>query len=277
MTKKKRRLWMVELVAIVLGILYIVPLVLVVINSFKTNPETIMNFFSFLPSGIHTENYVEAWEKMKYPKAFSNTLILTVGATVGSVVFGSMASYKMCRTKTWYSNLMFLICISPLMITFSSVMITLSKVAKNLHLINSIWGLIIIYWGLLLPFTIFLYHGNIKAIPLELEEAAMIDGCGSVRTFVAIVFPLLKPITTTVFILNGIKIWNDFLTPLIMIGSRSATHTLVLAANQFSGTYHSNYALSMAAFCMTSIPIVVFYLFMQKHIVKGITAGSVKS
>lgn len=276
MKKQKKRLLFLELFAILLGLFFIIPIALVVINSLKTNGEIIGNFFGILPTGVHVENYIKAWSKMKYPTAFMNTLILTVGSALGTMIFGSMAAYKMCRTKTKYSRAMFLISISPMMIAFSSIMISLTKVAKTFHLINSIYGLVVIYWGLLLPFTIFLYYGNFKTVPLEIEEAARIDGCGSYRAFVYVVFPMLKPITTTVCIINGMKIWNDLLTPMIMIGASSKTRTLVLAAEQFKGVMTSNYALSMSAFVMTSIPIIIFYLVMQKYIVGGITIGAVK-
>lgn len=276
MKKQKKRLLFLELFAILLGLFFIIPIALVVINSLKTNGEIIGNFFGILPTGVHVENYIKAWSKMKYPTAFMNTLILTVGSALGTMIFGSMAAYKMCRTKTKYSRVMFLISISPMMIAFSSIMISLTKVAKTFHLINSIYGLVVIYWGLLLPFTIFLYYGNFKTVPLEIEEAARIDGCGSYRAFVYVVFPMLKPITTTVCIINGMKIWNDLLTPMIMIGASSKTRTLVLAAEQFKGVMTSNYALSMSAFVMTSIPIIIFYLVMQKYIVGGITIGAVK-
>lgn len=276
MKKQKRRLVFLEIFAILLGLFFVIPIVLIIVNSFKTNGEIMGNFFGFLPTGFHIENYLKAWEKMKYPLAFKNTLILTVGSALGTMIFGSMAAYKLCRTKTKYSRIIFLICISPMMIAFSSIMISLTKVAKMFHLINSIYGLIVIYWGLLLPFTIFLYHGNFKTVPLEIEEAARIDGCGSYRAFVYVVFPMLKPITTTVCIINGMKIWNDLLTPMIMIGASSKTRTLVLAAEQFKGVMTSNYALSMSAFIMTSIPLIVFYLCMQQYIVGGITVGAVK-
>lgn len=272
----KKHLLILEIIAIVLCTFFITPLLYVVMNSFKTNGEILGNFFGWLPTGVHFENYTEAWEAMNYPRAFRNTILLTLGSGVGSVYFGSMAAYKMCRTKSRYSHFMFLICISPLLITFSSVMIGMTKIAKMLHMLNSIPGLIVMYWGLLLPFTIFMYHGNIKTVPKEIEAAALIDGCGSYRAFWSVVFPMLKPITATVCIINGMKIWNDFLTPLIMIGAKSANHTLILAAERFKGTFSSNYALCIAAFCMTSLPVVLFYLFAQKHIVEGIAAGAVK-
>lgn len=276
MKNNKRNLVVAEVCAILLCILFLIPLFFVIMNSLKTNGEITGDFFSWLPSGAHFENYIDAWSRMKYPRAFMNTFILTVGSVIGSVVFGSMSAYKLCRTKTLLSRVMFVLCISPLLITFSSVMISLTKVAKWFHLINSVPGLIVIYWGLLLPFTIFLYHGNVKTVPRELEDAAKIDGCGGYRTFAYIVFPMLKPITATVCILNGMKIWNDFLTPLIMIGASAKTHTLILAAERFKGSFASNYALCMAAFIMTSLPIMAFYLIMQKHIVEGIAAGAVK-
>lgn len=273
----KRKLFILEIFAVIVSICYIVPLFFVVLNSFKTKGEILSDFFSLFPSGIHWENYATAWEKMNYPLAFKNTILVTAGSVVGSILFGSMAAYKLCRTKTRYSRIMMFVCISPMLITFSSIMIALTKISKMLHLMNSIQGLVVLYWGLLMPFTIFLYHGNIKTVPLELEEAAQMDGCEGFKLFRLIVFPLLKPVTATVAVLNGMRIWNDYLTPTIMVGSRAATRTLVLATDQFAGVYTADYSMSLAGFCLTSLPIILFYLLMQKHIVKGITAGAVKS
>lgn len=265
-----------EILLVAIALLFAFPLILTVVNSLKTNSEIMLNVFSFLPSGPQFQNYVEVWERMRFPLVFFNTLFITVGTTAGDIVFGSMAGYKLSRTRTRYSSVMFYVCISPMIITFSSIMITLTWMAKKLGLMGSLWGIIIVYWGLVLPFAIFLFHGFVKTIPFELEEAALIDGCGKFRNFVQIVFPLLLPATTTVAILNSITIWNDFLTPLLMIGSRAATRTLTLAANVFVGMYYTEYQLTMAAFCLSSLPIVVFFLFMQKYIVKGITTGAVK-
>lgn len=266
-----------EIFAIISCILFMVPVFLVIMNSFKTNGEIMGNFFSWMPSGFHWENFTESFKKMNYPRAFMNTLFITVGTVVGSVVFGSIASYKLCRTKTKYSRVVFYICISPLLITFSSIMISVTQIAKTLGLLNKVWGMIIIYLGFNLPFTIFMYHGSFKTIPLEIEEAARIDGCNTVQTFVKVVFPLLKPITTTVSIITSMRIWNDYLGPLIIIGTKQATHTLMLAADRFRGGKVSNYAACMAVFIMVSLPITIFYLFMQKHIVEGIVVGAVKS
>lgn len=273
----KRKLFILEIFAVIVSICYIVPLFFVVLNSFKTKGEILSDFFSLFPSGVHWENYATAWEKMNYPLAFKNTILVTAGSVVGSILFGSMAAYKLCRTKTRYSRIMMFVCISPMLITFSSIMIALTKISKMLHLMNSIQGLVVLYWGLLMPFTIFLYHGNIKTVPLELEEAAQMDGCEGFKLFRLIVFPLLKPVTATVAVLNGMRIWNDYLTLTIMVGSRAATRTLVLATDQFAGVYTADYSMSLAGFCLTSLPIILFYLLMQKHIVKGITAGAVKS
>jgi len=161
------------------------------------------------------------------------------------------------------------------MLHFHSIMIPLIIVIKRLHLSNSIPGIIIVYWGLGCNFAIFLYHGFVKTIPLELEESAVIDGCSPFQTFFKIVFPLLTPVTSTIAVLDALWIWNDFLLPLLLLQKRSVK-TIPLSQFVFFGQYYSEWGLALAGLVLAVIPVVVFYIFMQKYIVKGITAGALK-
>lgn len=262
-------------IIILIAVLFMYPLLMVIINSFKTDAQIMLDAFG-LPKKIVISNYSRAWELMGFPQAFLNTLLLTAGGIGGLVFFSSMAGYKLSRTNTRYSTFLFYLCIAPMLIAFSSIMITLIKMAKMLHLMNSIWGLIVIYWGLLMPMSVFLYHGFLKTVPRELDESAYIDGCSTFRAFFSVIFPLLKNITITIIVLNSLAIWNDFLLPLLTIAGKDSTKTLQLAAYKFVGLYTTEYSLLLAGFFMAVLPIIIFFLFMQKYIIDGVITGSVK-
>lgn len=262
-------------VLIIGAVLYLYPLVLAVINSFKTYSEVMTDVVA-LPKSLSFENYVKAFQLMKYPNLFLNTLVVTFIGVLGVVLISSMAGFKLSRTKTKVSWMVFLICIAPMMIPFQSFMIALVKVSKTLHLINSTLGLGIIYWGLGAPLSLFMYHGFVKTIPKELDECAIIDGCSPFRAFFSIIFPLLKPVTVSVIVLNAMWMWNDFLLPLLVLNGAQKYKTLQLAAYNFFGQYIMEWQYAMAGVVLTVTPAVIFYLLLQKHIIKGMVAGAVK-
>jgi raffinose/stachyose/melibiose transport system permease protein len=268
------KLFSLEVLAILLGLVFLVPFYYVVSNSLKPFAEILTNT-SALPSVLQFQNYVNAFEQMNYLKVFTNSLIITVASNVVLVVFCSMAAYMLVRTKKKISNIIFMIFVSAMVIPFQSIMIPLVKVAGNLGLLNSIWGLVFMYLGFGSGMTIFLYHGFIKGIPLELEEAAIIDGCSPLGVFWRIVFPLLKPITVTIMILNSLWIWNDFLLPLLVLQDPSL-RTIPLATFFFFGQYTKQWDLALAALVISIIPLLIFFFSMQRHIIKGITSGSIK-
>lgn len=274
MTKKsKRNLLILEIVIILLTCAFMYPLFLVLINTFKDYKEVVTNVVS-LPHAFSFDNYVQVWGLMKYPQLFWNTLFITVVSVIGILLFGSMAGYKLSRTKNRFSAFLFFLAISPMMLPFQSFMITLTKLSKELHLINSLSGLNVIYWGLGCPLAIFMFHGFVKSIPMELEECAAMDGCSSYRIFFQIVFPIMVPVISTVAILNVMWIWNDFLLPLIMLNGKEAT--LQLASYKFFGQYKSEWNYALTAVVFTTTPPILFFLFMQKFIIKGMIAGAVK-
>lgn len=274
MTKRNRRnLILLEIVTILITCAFLYPLFLVVVNTFKDYKEVVTNVVSW-PRAFSFENYVQVWDLMKYPKLFWNTLFITGVSVIGILFFGSMAGYKLSRTKSKLSAFLFFLAISPMMLPFQSFMITLTKLSKELHLINSLSGLNIIYWGLGCPLAIFMFHGFVKQIPMELEECASIDGCSSYRIFYQIVFPIMVPVISTVAILNVMWIWNDFLLPLIMLNGKEAT--LQLASYKFFGQYKSEWNYALTAVVFTTTPPILFFLFMQRFIIKGMVAGAVK-
>lgn len=254
---------------------YLSPLLLVVFGSFKTYSE-IMSHVLEAPATWSFANFAGVFSSMNYPKTFLNTVLVTVVGVGGIVVVSSMAGYKLSRVKTRLSYVVFLFCIMPMMIPFQSFMITLVKIAKQLGFIGTLSGLGVIYWGLGAPLSIFLYHGFVKSIPRELEECAMLDGCSPARLFLSIIFPMLKPVTASVIVVNAMWIWNDFLLPLLVLGSSDAGKTLQLAAYGFMGQYKMEWQNIMAGAILIIIPAVIIYLIFQKNIVKGMVAGAVK-
>jgi len=251
-------------------------LILVIINSMKTFQEVMSNVVS-LPSRISLDNYVKAFKLMEYPSLFLNTFIVTAVGVAGVVIISSMAGYKLSRTKTRYSWLIFILCIAPMMIPFHSFMISLVKMARLLHVINSTWGLGVIYWGLGAPLALFMFHGFVKTIPKELDECAIIDGCTPLRAFFNIIFPLLKSVTVSVVVINAMWMWNDFLLPLLMLNGNQKSKTLQIAAYGFFGQYKIEWHYAMAGVLMVIIPPVILFIALQKYIIKGMVAGAIKT
>jgi raffinose/stachyose/melibiose transport system permease protein len=264
-----------EVFMIMLALAYIYPIVLIILNSFKTNRDLMLNVLA-LPQKWIITNYIYVWNYMGYPRLFVNTVVITVIGVFGIVLFSSMAAYILSRRKSKLNWVIYLFCIAPMLVPFQTIMITLLKSAKFLNLTKSDWGLGIQYWGFGIPMAVFLFSGFISTIPKEIDESAMVDGASSIRIFFSIIFPLLKPIISTVIVLDVMWIWNDFLLPLLMVNSDNSTRTLTLAAYTFLGTYVTDWQYSMSALVLAVFPSIIFFIFMQKNIVKGITAGAVK-
>ncbi|MDR4945531.1 carbohydrate ABC transporter permease [Neobacillus cucumis] len=272
--KYTSKTFVLEIFAILLGLVFLVPFYYLLSNSLKPFAEILSNT-SALPKVFMLDNYINAFEKLDYLKVFSNSLIITVLSNIVLIVFCSMAAYMLVRTKKRISNVIFMIFVAAMIIPFQSIMIPLIKTAGNFGLLNSIWGLVIMYLGFGSGMTIFLYHGFIKGIPVELEEAAIIDGCSRFGVFWRIVFPLLKPITVTIVILNSLWIWNDYLLPSLVL-QNPEYRTIPLATFFFFGQYTKQWDLALAALVLGIIPLLIFFFSMQRHIIKGITSGSIK-
>ncbi|SDC03715.1 raffinose/stachyose/melibiose transport system permease protein [Paenibacillus sp. UNCCL117] len=268
------RLFSLEVLAIILGLLFLVPFYFVIVNSMKTFGELLVNS-SNLPQSFNLANYAKVWTIMKFPRVFSNSLLITVISNLGLVVISSMAAYRLVRYPSRFNNLLFLAFVAAMVIPFQSIMIPLVKVASQVGLMDSRLGLIICYFGFGVSLNVFLYHGFIKSIPREIEESARVDGCSPYGVFWRIVFPLLKPMSVTIVLLNSLWIWNDFLLPLLVLNSPDL-RTIPLATYSFFGQYTKQWDLALAALVLGVIPIIIFFLSMQKYIIEGITAGSVK-
>lgn len=264
---------------------FIFPFIIVIINSFKTTSEFISDALT-LPTSFNLSNFKDAFEKMNFVHSFYNTLIITVLSTIFINLSASMAAHLFVRNKWKINRFMFFFMLASMIIPFQAIMIPLVKIyssfdffgipfLKDIHMFNNMGSLIYMYVGFGLSMAVFIYHGFIKSIPVELEEAAMIDGCTRIQTFFRIVVPLLKNTTITIVILDVLWIWNDFLLPNLILLSPDL-RTLPLSTYNFFGSYSTDYGPLMAGLLMTMIPLLVLFLFLQKHIIKGVIAGSIK-
>ncbi len=256
------------------AVFWLFPLFMAFINSFKTNGELLTNVMSF-PTSLHFENYTRTIEKMHYLRSFRNTVVLSGLSVSMMILFSALAGWRLCRTKTKLSSFIFSMFVFSMLIPFSSIMIPLYKVVLALKIKNSLLGLSFVYAGLGVSMAVFLYHGFVKGIPQELEEAAAIDGGSRMKIFFLIILPLLKPITATICITNVLWVWNDFLLPLIVI-SDNKKYSLLLSTNTLFGQYSSDWTAILSALILAAIPVIIFYALFQKQILKGIADGAVK-
>ena len=261
----------------VMAAMFIAPILLVIMNSFKaknylgTYPFDFPNSQSF----VGFDNYIEGAQKIGFFPAFLTSVFITVFAVLLIVLCTSMCAWFIVRVKKWYSKLLYLLCAFSMIVPFQMVMYPMSQIAAQLHL-NNMVGIIFVYLGFGAGLAVFMFVGFVKSVPLEIEEAAMIDGCGALRTYFLVVFPILKPTAITVAILDAMWIWNDYLLPYLLLNATD-TKTLPMAIQYLRGGYGSiDMANMMAMIVLSIIPIVVFYLICQKYIIKGIVAGAVK-
>jgi raffinose/stachyose/melibiose transport system permease protein len=284
-THRAARLVAPEIAAIVLFLLFLFPFFIVVVNSAKAPFEITQNPLT-LPTdwGKILQNMVTIWTSVnvQYSSSFLSSLIITVVSLLLLNVLSSQAAWVLVRTKSRLSMGIFIIFVAAMVIPFQIVMFPLLTWFREItaltgvRLLRSFTGIILAYIGFGMSQSIFLFHGFIKSIPLELEEAALMDGCRPVQTFYYIIFPILRPIHATVLVLNGIWIWNDFLLPLLILGKGNRVMTIPLAVSNFAGAYVKQWDLMLTAILMAMIPIVIFFLFAQKSIIKGMVAGSIK-
>lgn len=269
------RLLCLELLAVAIALVILAPFYFVLINSVKSF-AAILTETAAWPREFVWDNYLRAWDVMNYPVAFMNSLIITVAAITGIVILAAMAAYRMVRHPSLLNKLLFSLFVSAMVIPFQSIMIPLMKVTSQLGMLNSRWGLVCAYFGFGVSLAIFLFHGFIKSVPREIEESGVVDGCSPYGVFWRIVFPLLQPMIATVVILNALWIWNDFLLPFLMVNSSPSLHTIPLSTFALFGEYTKQWDLAMAALVMGVAPIIIFFLALQRRIIEGITAGSVK-
>ena len=260
----------------VLALLFIAPILIVLMNSFKGQFYITDAPFS-LPTKetfVGLDNYVNGVAKTGFFQAFLLSLFITVFSVLAILLFTSMAAWYIVRRRSCLTRILYNLLIFSMIVPFQMVMFTMVKTANALHLDN-LWGIIVIYLGFGAGLSVFMFSGFVKSVPIEIEEAAMIDGCGPIRTFFLVVFPIMKPTAITVAILNAMWIWNDYLLPYLVIGTDYKT--IPIAIQYLRGGYGSiDMGAMMAMLVLAIIPIVIFYLFCQKYIIKGVVAGAVK-
>lgn len=271
--KIKPKIIITSILSIILGLVFLSPFYIIVVNSFKSKKELFESTLA-LPHQFILDNYKEALNELEFFKSFSHSLMITVASIILLLIFSSMAAWMLERTKSKLSNIIFMIFVFSMIVPFQSVMLPLVKLMGQLNMLNMV-GIVFMYLGFGSSMSIFLYHGFIKSIPRELDEAAMIDGCNKFQTFFFIIFPLLKPISITVAILNTTWIWNDYLLPSLVI-NKPNTLTIPLKTFFFFGEYTKQWNLALAGLVLVVIPVIVFYFIAQKYIIKSITAGSIK-
>lgn len=263
----------IELIGAAAALLFLVPFYFLLANSFKKLKDILLNAAAF-PESLGLDNFRRAWVAIDFPKVFLNSFLITSVSVLLLVVVSSMMAYRLVRRPTAFNKLLLTVLVAAMIIPFQSVMLPLMRITSLFELRGEFYGIVICYMGFGISLSMFLYHGFIKSVPLEIEEAAVVDGCSPYGVFWRIVFPLLKPIGVTVAILNVLWIWNDYLLPVLVIND--AMTTIPLAVQKFFGQYLRKWDLAMAALTLSTIPIVIFFLMLQKHIIEGITAGSVK-
>lgn len=266
------------IILLILLFLFIFPFLMVIINVFKTKADITSNPLALIGAhGFTLKNFPEAIKKMNFYRAFGNSLLITCVSTVLTILLSSMTSYIMVRRKWKITGILFAMMIASMVIPFQVLMIPLvSLYGGLLGILNHRMTLIFMHVGFSLSMATFMFHGAIHTnVPLALEEAATIDGCTSWQTFWKIVFPMLKPTIATIAIIDAMAFWNDYLLPSLVLG-RKELYTLPIATQVFYGTFSTDIGLIMAALLLAMLPILLLYLFLQRYIVEGVTAGAVK-
>jgi len=265
--------------------LFMIPFAMVVLNSAKTSKEIIYSAIS-LPSSwgqlLTNVSLIFNNPTVDYLGAFWDSTVITAVSLAVIVLFSSMCAWVLVRSKSAWSTVLFMVFVAAMVIPFQVLMYPLVRWMRlvgdfmHVRLLGTVPGIVFAYLGFGCPLSIFIFHGFIKNIPLELEESATIDGCSRGKTFFLIVFPLLQPIIVTVLILNGIWIWNDYLLPLLVLGSNGVVQTIPIAVTAFAGAYLKQWDLILTSTLIAMLPIIVLYLFAQRYIIKGMVEGSIK-
>jgi raffinose/stachyose/melibiose transport system permease protein len=267
------------IILIVVFFCFIFPFILVVINVFKEKSDIIREPLSLIGAkkGFTLANFPEAMVKMNFWTVFGNSLIITVSATILTLLFSSMTAFVIVRNNWKACVLLFSAMIASMVIPFQVLMVPIVSLYGGIfNVMNHRITLILMHVGFSLSMATFMYHGAIHTnIPLELEEAALIDGCTRWQTFWKVVFPLLAPTTATVAIIDAMAFWNDYLLPSLVLREKNL-YTIPIATQAFYGTYSSDLGLIMAALILAMLPILILYLFLQRYIVEGVTSGAVK-
>jgi len=259
-------------VAILACLLILIPEYLVVVNSLKTSTQA-RTLSAALPETLHPENFISVIERGKLVQSFVNSMLYATSAAVISTLLASLAAFVLSRNRTAANRFIYFFLVMGIAMPFN--FFTLTKLMQITNLINTQLGIIILYVATQIPLNVFLIYGFVDAISREIDEAAIIDGCGPFRLFFSVVLPLLTPVLVTAGLLSFIGIWNDFLLPLYYLNN-TANWPMTLAIYNFFGQFQQDWNLVSADVVLTIIPVLVIYLFGQRFIMSGLTAGAVK-
>ncbi len=259
----------------VMAIIFFAPFFISVLLSIKSKQETSKSILAF-PEIIHLENYIEAMEKANILLSMKNSLIVTLGSVLIVILVAAMAGYGIARRyhNKWF-RMYETVLMGAMMVPFQTLMIPIYRMFKMMGLLNTLSGAVILIAGFNLPFAIIMFIGFIRTLPYELEEAAFMEGCGKVKIFFRIIFPLLKPITATIVVLDALWAWNEFNVSLLVL-QKANVKTIPIQQYVFFGEHSANYNMAFAAAVISMIPITLFFIISQRHIVEGMTAGAVK-
>lgn len=275
--RRKTSVILTYLFLIVFFIIFVFPFFLMIVNSFKSNGQILESPFS-LPTSLSFGHFAEVIDKMNFFVSFRNTVVVTFFSVLFIGVFAAMTAYYMVRHSTKFNNGFFALMVASMIIPFQSIMIPLIYIyGAKLHWIDAapIPLLIILYIGFGSALSVFMYHGFVKSIPYELEEASLLDGCNRRQTFFKIVLPMLAPTSVTIAILNVLWIWNDYLLPSLVL-TQDNHFTMPIKMKVFNGTYMNNWELLIPALLLTILPILIAYLFGQRYIIRGVSQGAIK-
>ena len=278
-TREDRRKMVLTVVFAVICIIYVLPILIVLINSFKSNAAVNTETFA-LPNKdtfMGLQNYIKGMTFGSYPfiKAVFYSLFITIVSSALILLCTSMAAWYVARVGSLFSKIVYYLCVFSMVVPFQMVMFTLSRTANKLHL-DTPWTIPVVYLGFGAGLAVFMFAGFVKSIPLEIEEAAAIDGCGPLRTFFLVVLPMMKPTFISVGVLEIMWVWNDFLLPFLVLDINDY-RTIPIVVQYLKGSYGQvDMGATMALILMSIIPVIIFYLCCQKHIIKGVAAGAVK-
>ena len=260
-------------IAWIISLICLIPLLLIVFNSFKDKLSAAKMDLKLPAFPLQFENFSVVIEKGKLVQSFLNSMIYSTGSVALCLILSALAAYVLSRNATKLNSFLYMFIV--LGITMPINYVALTKVMMFFHINNTRGGIILLYAAMQIPFSVFLMHGFVARIPIELDEAAVIDGCGPIRLFFIIVLPLLKPAVATVVVLTFLNTWNEFVSPLYFLGN-SEKWPMTLSVYNFFGMYFKDWNLVCADILLTSLPVIIVYLLGQKYIVSGMTSGAVK-
>ncbi len=283
----KQNNWTFEMISVLILILFFMPIIIVLINVGKADNNAIildpLGFpQNYLSNFFNNIERILTHRQIRYFSSFGYSMLITTLSLTAIGIFSSMAAWVLVRTKTKYSKAIFFLFLSGLVIPFQVVMLPLVRLLQDITNITGITmketvhGIVLAYIGFGAPLSVFMFYGFIKSVPLEIEEAAIIDGCNQSQVFFRVVFPILKPIFVTMLVLNGLWIWNDYLLPVLVLGVKNPVQTLPLSVGVLAGLYTKDWPLILTQVILAAIPLLILFLFVQKHIIKGMTSGAIK-